>query len=358
MMEKIDKELIVPTGEYISEWLEDNNVSQAELALRMSVSPKHVSLLVNGEASLSHEVAHKLSLATGVPADIWMAYENQYLHDLAAAEKYESLIEQADYVDKVPTTYLRHLGLVTETKRNTPALVGQLLQFFGVNDLLSIESLRKCSSAAFRKSSVSKDKPYELETWFKVGDKQVNISANSPVFNENLLIEILPQIKDFTLLDPREGILKSIDLLLTAGVFVCLTPPISGLGIHGTTRWVLNRPLVQLSLLWKTEDQMWFTLLHELGHVLLHPRGEFLSDQNCPQEAEANEFAAHFFVPEESLSKVPSEKDPVAVVELAKKLGISPAMVLGQSQRMLGDFSWGNSLKRKVSFKEPFPAVS
>ncbi len=52
----------VPTGEYVVEWLDENRISQAELARRMGVSAKHVSKLIAG-ALLSAEVATKLQPA-------------------------------------------------------------------------------------------------------------------------------------------------------------------------------------------------------------------------------------------------------------------------------------------------------
>jgi len=48
-----------------------------------------------------------------------------------------------------------------------------------------------------------------------------------------------------------------------------------------------------LSLRGKTDDQLWFTLFHEIGHVLLHDtRSLFLAGSANRNEAEADQFAA------------------------------------------------------------------
>ena len=41
---------IVPTGDFVAEWMEDEGVNAAELARRLDVSRKHVSELLPGKA--------------------------------------------------------------------------------------------------------------------------------------------------------------------------------------------------------------------------------------------------------------------------------------------------------------------
>jgi hypothetical protein len=44
----------------------------------------------------------------------------------------------------------------------------------------------------------------------------------------------------------------------------------SSLNQNRARRWLDGTPVVQLSLLWKGDDQLWFTLFHELGHRSQH----------------------------------------------------------------------------------------
>lgn len=67
----------VAPGEYIKEWLEDEERSQASLARDLGVNAKHVSKLVNG-AVLTPEFALKLDLVTGIPTKNWLALEMQF----------------------------------------------------------------------------------------------------------------------------------------------------------------------------------------------------------------------------------------------------------------------------------------
>ena len=47
-------------GEYLEELLEVRGMSQAELAIRLGISRKHISNVVNGKASITAELAHAL----------------------------------------------------------------------------------------------------------------------------------------------------------------------------------------------------------------------------------------------------------------------------------------------------------
>jgi len=66
-------------------WLEPLGMSIAEAARRLGVTRKTLSLLVNGHASVSPEMAVRLSKALGTSAALWVNMQAQY--DLAEAER-------------------------------------------------------------------------------------------------------------------------------------------------------------------------------------------------------------------------------------------------------------------------------
>ena len=69
---------VVPTGDFIEEWMEEEGINAAELARRLDVSRKHISELLRGKAPLSHDMALRLENTTGVPARIWNLHETGY----------------------------------------------------------------------------------------------------------------------------------------------------------------------------------------------------------------------------------------------------------------------------------------
>jgi HTH-type transcriptional regulator/antitoxin HigA len=172
-----------------------------------------------------------------------------------------------------------------------------------------------------------------------------------PQFDRATLESLLPRLRALTAQEPNTAIAEAVTRLHQVGVIVCFIPAVPGLGIYGATRWVNKRPVIQLSLRGKSDDQFWFTLFHELGHVLLHgERDLYLLGAQTEAEAEANSFATETLIPAAYSDKLPRRRDTAAVEALARELGIAPSLVLGQAQRLTGDFKWGHQLKRKLDF--------
>jgi Zn-dependent peptidase ImmA (M78 family) len=61
-------------------------------------------------------------------------------------------------------------------------------------------------------------------------------------------------------------------LCAEAGVALVFVPALPRLGIYGATRWLNDKPVIQLSLYLKTNDHLWFTIFHEACHIIRHGR--------------------------------------------------------------------------------------
>ena len=53
-------------GQYIGELIEDYQMTQKEFAEKLGLSPKTISKLVNGEESISNDIAQKLEKFTNI----------------------------------------------------------------------------------------------------------------------------------------------------------------------------------------------------------------------------------------------------------------------------------------------------
>lgn len=72
----ICKNLIAtPPGATIRELLESRGISQEEFALRMGMTEKHISNLINGREHLTPDVAEKLEMVLGIPSGFWNKLE-------------------------------------------------------------------------------------------------------------------------------------------------------------------------------------------------------------------------------------------------------------------------------------------
>lgn len=343
---------IVTTGDFIAEWMEDEGINAAELARRLGSSRKHVSELLSGKAPLSHEVALDLERVTGVPARLWNLYESTYRGDLARRAYDEELAAQYDQASAFPLQYLRKFGYVTASARDRAGTVRQLLEILRVADLDAFWATWRHGSIAYRRAATARNDVAKLATWLALAELETDERSEAPPFDRAGLHGLLPGLRTLTASpDPAEAVRSAIEQLHTVGVMLCFVPAVPGLGIHGATRWIGGRPLIQLSLLWKSDDQLWFTLFHELGHVLLHgDKDLYISGDHTTAEDEANTWASDLLIPPAIAASLPRGRDISAVQAIAADLGIAPSIVLGRVQRETKDYAWGHTLRRTLEF--------
>ncbi len=103
-----------------------------------------------------------------------------------------------------------------------------------------------------------------------------------------------------------------------------------------------GQPVIALTLRYDRVDNFWFTLLHELGHVLLHLASgahqafvdsfEEDSEMDSEIEAEANAFAKDAFIPRDLWLRSEAFRlgKESAIAALARDLNIHPAIVAGR----------------------------
>jgi HTH-type transcriptional regulator/antitoxin HigA len=164
----------------------------------------------------------------------------------------------------------------------------------------------------------------------------------------------------------EDGPLLAKEMLLQRGIVLIVEHHITGMKIDGAAFLVDDVPVIGLTLRRDSLDNFWFTLLHEVGHVILHHRtglkAGFFDDLDARDidslEAEANSFAANMLIPEQVWAGAPARiSTSASVIEnFAKRRQIHPAIVFGRirMERGYDKFSnkIGQGLVRPWFFKE------
>ncbi|MBB5412160.1 HTH-type transcriptional regulator/antitoxin HigA [Paraburkholderia sp. HC6.4b] len=137
-----------------------------------------------------------------------------------------------------------------------------------------------------------------------------------------------------------DGPAQAGDLLRQHGIVLIAERNIPGMNVDGAAFLVDHIPVIGLTLLRDALDNFWFTLMHEVGHVILHYRtglaAGFFDDVESVEvdefEEEANRFASNMLIPEELWSRSPARiaKTADPIERFADQLGISPAIVFGR----------------------------
>jgi HTH-type transcriptional regulator/antitoxin HigA len=112
------------------------------------------------------------------------------------------------------------------------------------------------------------------------------------------------------------------------------------MGVDGAAFLIDGNPVIGLTLRRDTLDGFWFSLLHEVAHVVLHYRTGLASgffDSFEPHavdelEDEANAFASNLLIPDEQWRRSPARiaKSPEPIEAFARQLGVHPAIVFGR----------------------------
>ena len=97
-----------------------------------------------------------------------------------------------------------------------------------------------------------------------------------------------------------------------------------------------DRAMILLSFRGLSDDKFWFTVFHEIGHLLLHGARTFVdSDMEDldDSEREANDFASQCIIPEKSSEEFYRlEPETDAVIRFSVSVGVSPGLTVGQMQ--------------------------
>lgn len=137
-----------------------------------------------------------------------------------------------------------------------------------------------------------------------------------------------------------EGPLQAQVLLKEHGIVLIVERNIPGMEVDGAAFLVEGIPVIGLTLRRDALDNFWFTLMHEVAHVILHYRtglaSGFFDDVEHAEvdefEQEANKFASDLLVTEELWARSPARiaKTSTPIENLAKQLNIAPAIIYGR----------------------------
>ena len=94
--------IATPPGATIKEQLQDRGLSQKEFALRMGMSEKHISNLINGDVRLTPEVAFRLEMVLGIPAKFWNNLESVYRDKIIKANAENEMDADIELMKKFP----------------------------------------------------------------------------------------------------------------------------------------------------------------------------------------------------------------------------------------------------------------
>jgi addiction module HigA family antidote len=331
---------VSPPGETLLDILEERQMSQAELARRMGRPNKTINEIVRGKVAITSETALQLEHVLGTPANFWNRRERHYRAHLAEQAEREQLQAHTDWVCRFPLKHMVKLGWIDEYADKIDQ-IRELLSFFGVASPAQWEECWAGSSASYRLARSVESQPEALAAWLRQGEIQAQHIPCRP-YAAKALHQALIDVRRLTTASPDVFVDAVQMRCAEAGVAVVFVPQIPGASVSGATRWLSpQKALIQLSLRYKTDDQLWFSFFHEAGHILLHgKRDVFLEeeDKSDNREREADRFAAETLISQAELDRFLGQQvsgrypSKQSIRRFAAELGIAPGIVVGRLQ--------------------------
>lgn len=352
-------DFVSPPGETLLETLETLGMSQAALAERTGKSLKTINEIVRGKAPITPETALQLEHVLGVPAPFWNNRERQYQEWRARADEREQLSAHVAWLDEIPLKSMLDFGWLRADEDPVEQL-REALRFFGVAAPDRWRELWLNPQAAFRSSPAFQAEPGAVAAWLRRGEIEAQRLDCEP-FDAGRFRAALVRIRTLTSEPPEVFQPEIVRLCAQAGVAVVFVPELPKIRTSGAVRWLTpTKAVLQLCLRYKSDDQLWFTLFHEAGHILLHGKREVFIDDGDGAEGEkeqqASRFAADQLIPPTQWRRFGARAfySKEAIIAFAEEAGIAPGIVVGRLQHEgLMPVTHCNGLKRRLQWVSP-----
>ena len=352
---------LLPPGTFIEEWLEDEVKTQRELAQRLDVSEKHLSQVINGHKPISADFAAKLALVTGYPAEFWLVHQAKYdARRKSVGVNPADINEVKQILDGKCIARLRKSGLIKSSWRAPEALVLELFSHARVASVKAlIEQISSDKAVAYRQSNAFKIDSGHVWAWLEIVRFRAALQGELPDFRASKLQDALPQLREITTDSPDRFVPRVTEVLNSCGVAFVAEPDIEGARIAGASFEIDGAPAIAVTDRHQREDIFWFTLFHEIAHVMA---GDFhgvhleptAASELSEKERKADEWASVHLLPPVSIdfragSPMPSSEQ---IAEIAHLNGVSEAIVIGCIAHIVQVHGWGRDKIRAFKISD------
>ena len=345
-------------GVTLSEKLEEMGMSVKEFAVRVTKPEKTIFAVLNGNSSITTEMAVSFETVTKIPASFWLRKQQMYDEYLVRKKKEEDAKESIAWMRLFPYAEMVKRDWIPAAK--TPEeRVRILFEYFSVNSEKAWADyyLNQQLKLAFRISLSSAKDPHAMSVWLRQGELQAQAEGLNTEFDVKKLRLSLPAMKQLMVDEPDDFFARLQAICHSCGMILIATPTLPKAPVNGATRWYRDTPVIQLSGRYKGYDNLWFNFFHEVGHILLHGKKDIFLDNagltvlDEAKEREADAFASdillspkdeHDFLSNNSFSKT-------VILESAKKYNTHPSILVGRLKHLkIMEFWQGQAFNKQV----------
>ena len=333
--------------EFVPDWFSKPGDSLRALMLRRGLAVEAVAKCLNGglpalsgilagTEAIDGAQAAALAEHVGGTVSFWLKRQVHYEEALLRAVDRAAADEGDDWL-LLPVPGDKPRGRLSQERRR--AEVQRRLTFFNVGTLKAWDARygRICSNTLFRKSAAFRSDDAAILMWLRMGELGADLVDTRSWDAENLKDRLDKIRKLSKVKDPERFLPKLRNLFAEAGVAVVTKRAPPGCPASGASRMVApDKAMILLSFRGLSDDKFWFTVFHEVGHLLLHGASTFVDadlEGTDEYEREANDFASGLIVPkeeEDEFRQLRSIRDDI--LRFSVRAGVAPGLIVGQMQ--------------------------
>lgn len=351
----LSPDFIIHPGETLQEIMEENNMTQKELAIRTGMTEKHISTVVNGLKPISVAFAKKLEYVFEIEDSFWINLQSNYdreLQDFNEANQISpeelSVLKRMKHIIE----YYNRLGFMHK-EENAPAQVLEMRRLMNISNLINIPKLEY--KASYRAQTQKKIDPYILYAWQRTCELLTRNNHVSNIIDIDKLKSKLPEIKKvmFCRADQIQNKLEKI--FAECGIIFKIVRHFQGAPVQGFIKMTnSNQVILCMTIRQSFADIFWFTLFHEVGHIL---NGDYkntfvdFDSVKTVSEKRADEFAGNYMIPQEAYEKFIKESITLDTIKIfAQKCEIPSFIVIGRLMKD-GIIQWNKYSSERIRYK-------
>ncbi len=325
---------VPPPGRILSQELESRGWSQGDLAAVMGRPQQVISEIVNAKKQITPQTALELAQAFGTSAEFWTNLETNYqLHRARSRGGDDGIARRRRVYELAPVRELTKRGWIDDVDV-LDDLELEVCTFLGI---ASPDETPK-GFARFRQSRLRDPVMAAQVCWLARVEslaRQQDLAAARCNADQTV-----PGLLALT--EPLEGVQGVSAHLQRCGIRFLIVPHLSKTYIDGAAfRLDGQDPVVAVTLRYDRIDNFWFTLLHEVAHIVLG-HGDVFADQVHGQdtaaldgaERSANSHARDWLIPPDAFAAFVAEADFArgSIRRFAAAVRRHPGIIVGRLQ--------------------------
>ena len=324
---------VTTPGRILQREIDDRGWTQKDLAVIMSRPPQAINEIIRGTKQITPETARELAAALGTSAEFWTNLETNYRLRLTQKKPKEAEIERRSRLYTLaPISELTKRGWI-QSAESIDELEQSVCEFLGIKSLQETPQI----SVNFRHSQILEPEHSNKIAWCKRVEQVVsNQKVND--FDLNKSKKAIPELLKYA--EKEENVAFIPQLLLDLGIHFTIVPHLKKTYLDGAVFYLKNNPVIALTLRHDRIDCFWFSLMHELGHIVAGHEGVYLDNlENLaknPQEEEADLLARSWLIDKLELDSFVRNTKPrfskQKIIEFAYSQHRHPGIILGRLQ--------------------------